>query len=618
MDIWAELYLWLAWEEKILTARLQNSVTSETEKCCIQALQSLSGEHKHHYIEAPIFQPIQNLLNTHTLNTLNCYKLVWALAELAVSHTSESSTFKVVNFKGGKKPEHLLEVETFVEFVEKIETVQLPIPSILKNALQNPNNEIRNSSTFILGRIHQPIAINTLLKIAQDKNQATQFRLDALKSLKNIQDNQSYRILKQIAQDRNETTGLRLATLNTFQMIVDPKIIDFLKQTIQDRQQQPELRLAAIQAISHIKDLQAVNLNPGLVDLQAINLLQNIIQNQTESLDIRLASIRSLGKFKHEQVINFFKQLISNKTKNIQIHRATIQALGKIRANSAHSILKEIIENKQEAPELRQAALSELTGVPREFSVFQGSLYGFENLEETNSTVNEIKVYQTIRILQNIARDVNEEEALRKIAILGLGKVKDNQAVNTLTQIAQDPNQTQELQKAAIESLGKIGNPQAIRFLKIFLNHLETQPNLIDNLKFASETAQTLALASPEDGIPILLDLWKKDINKFNNLIQQEISTQGLGTEKIHPRICQYNSYVNTLAKIGKPAKPFLEAASQPEDSETFKQFTELTSKVIDQDLCGYYNELCRPSPRARVGWWFQQIGSFFGNSNYF
>ncbi|MDY7021004.1 MAG: HEAT repeat domain-containing protein, partial [Cyanobacteriota bacterium] len=408
------------------------------------------------------------------------------------------------------------------------------------------------------------------------------------------------------------------ATLNTFQIIVDPKIINFIEHTIEDSQQKPELRLAAIQAVSHIKDLQAINLNPGMVDLQAIKLLQNIIQNKTESPDIRLAAIRSLGKFKNEQVINGLKELIEDKTENMQIHLAAIQALGKIQADSAYSSLKAIIQNQQEAQELRQAALSELTGVPSEFSVFSGSLYGFEESEKANIDINETTDYQMIRLLKNIACDVNEEQSLRKMAILGLGNIKDNQAVNTLTQMAQDQSQSQELQKAAIESLGKIATPQAIKFLKMFLNHLENQPNFIDNLEFASETAQTLALISPEDGIPILLDIWKKKINKFDNLIQQEMMGQGFGTEKINPRICQYKSYVNTFAQIGKPAKPFLETASQPGDSQTFQQYTKLTSKVIDEDLCDYYNELCSPNPRAHVGWWFQQIGGFFGGSNYF
>ncbi len=677
METLAYTYLWLAWEQEISTQHLQVPLTSVTDIRCRNALKLLEESGVHQYIDDPVFQEIKNLLTPSEIQTQNYYRLALAMAEFAISHTPDSSLFKVVSFKTGKKPENFLDLATFLETFNQIETCEIPLVPILTKALQNQNADIRNYAALILAKINQPTektvpviceclvtgefcqnpglrqdmiqslgnipdsqASSLLKQVAQNKNESLLLRQSAINELKNYQDPQIYAFLqrlsldknqdvslrqtainilvnlktdqvksliKQIAEDKNEVPELRQIALNHFGNIADSQTLTFLKQTFKNPNENSKLRQAGIQAISQIKNSQA------------LDFIQSIVQNTNEAQEFRLTAIQTLDPFQDRQTLNLLQQVIQDKNESLKLRRVAIQTLENIKNYQARVILQKVVENQNYEQELRQVALSVLGHVPlsqleenQGFLVFEGQdAFSSEEPQSANFVFQKIEDLSTINLLIKTAKNLNESLEIRQIAIKALGKVDETQSVNCLIKIAQNLNESQALRHTALKSLGEIKTPQAFHFLRDFLNNLNLKENSRENFLFFLSLAQSLAEASPKDGLPILINFWKEDIQNFINLSSRDLPDENFDLSHTGFRICSYQSYIKIVFKIGKPAQPFLENATQTNDPEIFKQFIQLTLKGIEQDLSDYYHDLCKKNTRASALWVFQRIGRY-------
>ncbi|MFH0878771.1 MAG: HEAT repeat domain-containing protein [Lentisphaerota bacterium] len=278
----------------------------------------------------------------------------------------------------------------------------------LVSAMESLDSRIREKATFILKRIQEPLAIESLLAGLGDES--AESRVHASWELRNV-----LRVKKDpgvidplIASLNDENTDVRSNAAEALGELKDPRAVEPLTQLLRD----PSLSRAAAWALGEIKDSRAV---PSLIQsLGSEN--QGIRENAASALS-------------HIGAVAVEPMMASLKTGSAEARQSGAWALGEIKDHRAMPLLMELL--KDEDMLVRAKALEALGSIASPLS------------------------YDAIHSMTRDGKPLVRAKAIQALALL-----HNPESTKTMIEALHDDNNF--VRESAAEALGDLGNPRAI------------------------------------------------------------------------------------------------------------------------------------------------------------
>jgi HEAT repeat protein len=249
-------------------------------------------------------------------------------------------------------------------------------------------------------------------------------------------------------QPENRAEAARILGMRHEKIAVEPLIA-----LLQDEQERDIVKHAVLDALSHIKDQQA--LQPILKALQ-----------HDESAEIRASAARALGQFSGLRAMNGLIDALQTDRKII-VQIEVIRALGHVRHERVETVLIDLLTSNPNA--MLQTATVDTLG----------------QLQSQRATM------PLITLLRQTPSSMMRREVTK-----ALGRVRDPKAVPSLMAIIEQSDNDPILQGMAITALGQIGDRRAVQPLVQILD--------ADNPVLSLHTIEALGLLGDRDASPSL------------------------------------------------------------------------------------------------------------------
>lgn len=281
--------------------------------------------------------------------------------------------------------------------------------------LDTQNNSLKLAVIETLGRIKDPIVLNSLIELLKDKDSS--IRSKSAEALGEIGDKRAVEPLMSIIKD--EDSWVRMAVAEALGKIKDPKAVDSLIALLRDEDSWVKIR--SIEALMVIRDQKAVD--PLLSTLKDKNS------------SVRTKSAEALGALKNPKAVPDLIKALKDKETDVRMRSA--EALGKIGDKRAVDPLIEGLKDEDWTVRLRSAEAL-------------GKIGDRKAVEPLIATIND------------------KEWTVRSSVADALGRLKDPRAVEPLISLLKDKESS--VRMSAIEALGRIKDKKAIEPLKKVAN----------------------------------------------------------------------------------------------------------------------------------------------------
>jgi HEAT repeat protein len=383
----------------------------------------------------------------------------------------------------------------------------------LLQQLQSDDAVVRHAAVKSIRDFPDDVFTEPLINLLKDES--TEIRLSAIKTLGFTKSQKTYESLVALANDSNIV--IKATVLAALGNLQDKRAFEFFANGLND----PfvDIRRASIKAVRKFKDKDAIELlSTGLKDsdagvrrsaIEGLIEIDNMTSDnlskalQDENVDIRLAGIKAVRKFKDQDTIELLNTGL--KDSDVGVRRSAIEGLVEIDNITADNLSKAlhdkdlvvrrtVIDNSEKLQdenvlELLVSALNDEDALIRSSSAKQiGDRFGgtrdaklaLEPLIKLMQTDKENNVrlqatwalgcigdVRAISYLIPIAQSDNAKN-VRSMAQNALGWIRDPAATNGLIPLLQDEDDRVRLN--VIEALGKIRDPRAVNHVGLLLD----------------------------------------------------------------------------------------------------------------------------------------------------
>jgi HEAT repeat protein len=375
---------------------------------------------------------------------------------------------------GLKNPDPKIRVSLIrcIEWIGHIDGIRACLPF-----LKNQNEDVRYQAVMAMGEALDIEEVeDELLLLLADPNPEIQGLLIDLMG-KSRSKNLVEKLLLELSGDDPLRKYLAVQTLGRLK---NPLAFDPLQRLLEDNND--ELRAEAYKALDaiHIKPLSAKIIIKGLADKSPVvrRAVARCIEADSEKKvedalfsllndpdpDVRLAAIETLGRIGGASCIEALTADFANCDKRLRL--SIIRAMGNIHDKNSTLFLTDIL--RQSDPDLKRIALDSLgkirdkRSIPNLIVALDDSDWSVRSAAiRALAQTGNIRYADTDRLLEKLE---DNEDIVKKEAILALGQLKAKGAVNYILPLIHNGN----LQMEVIEALEKLGIPDLEYFCDFF------------------------------------------------------------------------------------------------------------------------------------------------------
>lgn len=296
----------------------------------------------------------------------------------------------------------------------------------LTSKLDTQNNSLRLAVLETLGKIKDPVVVNSLIELLKDKDSS--IRSKSAEALGEIGDKRAVEPL--IAIIRDEDSWVRMAVAEALGKIKDPKAVEPLISLLKDEDSWVKIR--AIEALMAFKDQRTVD--PLISTLKDSNS------------SVRTRSAEVLGELKNPKAVPELIKALKDKETDVRMRSA--EALGKIGDKRAVEPLIECLKDEDWTVRLRSAEALGRIGDRKAVEPLISAINDKEWTVRSSvaDALGRLKDPRAVKPLISLLKD--KESSVRISAIEALGRIKDKSAIEALKKVASSDSSDMVRKKA--------------------------------------------------------------------------------------------------------------------------------------------------------------------------
>ncbi len=297
-------------------------------------------------------------------------------------------------------------------------------------------------------------ALPALLDIAKDKSDDLAVRIQAIKTLGQLNYTPALVDLGQLLNQSNENSlRIQLAVVYAMEKMKSPETLSYLRRALSHSS--PTVRKEATRILGIYRDTASA---PAILAM---------IANE-QDVDVLITALESLPQLalSSDQNFNSIEQLLRHPDQKIR--QTAVTTLGEINARQSAGAIIVLLEKDPDATvrKFSAYALSKLADNHSKPTIVDALLHSLKKEDDIQVqaaaaySLGEMNAKEAEKELIKSAKRDNDN-LVRKSAIEALGKMHSAKAVDDLIEFLKDP--APEIRRASVKALGEIGDDRATR-----------------------------------------------------------------------------------------------------------------------------------------------------------